>query len=110
MLTVLFLAAGILQYSLGFAYWIGKTTVSNILRKVCGAIYNSLKDTYLRAPTSTSAWLHISRQFEEIWDFPYTIEAIDGEHIRIKCLSPNGQFDLPPLFPPPSFIFSKELI
>ena len=68
-----------------FAFTIGKTTLSNILRKNCEAIYDSLKDTYLRAPSSTSEWLHISRQFEETLNFPHTIVAIDGRNIRIEC-------------------------
>lgn len=68
-----------------FAFTIGKTTVSNILRKNCEANYDSLKDTYLRAPSSTSEWLHISRQFEETLNFPHTIGAIYGKNIRIEC-------------------------
>ena len=57
MLPVRFLAKGISQQSLSFAFRIGKTTVSDILRETCEAIYHSLKDTYLRAPNSTSEWL-----------------------------------------------------
>ena len=90
-LAIRFLATQILQRSLTFAFRIGKTTVSNILTEICEAIYNSLKDTYLRAPSFTNEWLHISRQFKETWDFPCTIWAIDGKHIGIECSKHCGR-------------------
>ena len=89
-LTLQMLATGISQQSLNFAFRIRKTTVSNILRGTCEAIYDSLKDTYLKVPSSTSEWLHISRRFEETWNFPDTVEAIDAKHIRIECPRHSG--------------------
>ena len=60
------------------------------MRKTCKAIYDSLKDAYLRVPTSTSEWLHISRRFNKTWNFPHTIVETDGKHIRIECPRPSG--------------------
>ena len=82
MLPIRFLAKGISHQSLSFAFRIGKTTVSDTLRETCEAIYHSLKDTYLRAPNSTSEWLHISRQFEQTWNFPHQIGVVDEKHIE----------------------------
>ena len=53
-LAIRFLATGTVQWSLSFAFRIGKTAASNILRETSEAIYNSLKNTYLRVPSSTS--------------------------------------------------------
>ena len=75
LLATRFWATGMLQKSLSFAFRTGKTTVSNTLRETCKVSYDSLKDTYLRSPSSTSEWLHISRQFEGTWNFPHTIGA-----------------------------------
>ena len=88
--TIQFLARRILPQSLSFAFRIGKATVSNILRETCEAIYDSLKDTYLRAPSSTSEWLHISRKFEETCNFPHTVGVMNGKHSRTECLKHSG--------------------
>ena len=53
LLKIGFLATGISQQSLSFAFRIGKTTTTFILRETCEVIYDSLKDTYLRALSST---------------------------------------------------------
>ena len=63
-LTIRFLATRISQQNLSFAFRIGKTTVSNIMRETCEVIHDSLRDTCLRVPSSISEWSHISRQFE----------------------------------------------
>ena len=39
---------------------------------------------------SKEEWLHITGDFEERWNMPHTIGAIDGKHIRIKCLAESG--------------------
>ena len=46
-----FLASGESQQSLSFAYRIGKSTLSRILRETCDAIFSVLKDPYLKPPT-----------------------------------------------------------
>lgn len=38
----------------------------------------------LQFPQNTVEWLKISKDFEEIWQFPHTVGALDGKHIRIK--------------------------
>ena len=42
--TLRFLASGESQQSLSFAYRIGKSTLSRILRETCDAIFSVLKD------------------------------------------------------------------
>ena len=84
-LTLRYLATGMSQQSLSFAFRIGKSTVGKILAETYQELYDSLKDTYLRAPTTPNDWLRISKQFEDTWNFPHVIEAIDGKHIRIEC-------------------------
>ena len=46
--TLRFLASGESQQSLSFAYRIGKSTLSRILRETCDAIFSVLKYSYLK--------------------------------------------------------------
>ena len=88
--TLRFLATGDSQQSLSFSFRLGKSTVSRIISETCDAIYQSLKDDYLRCPASTSEWLAIADDFKEIWNFPHVIGALDGKHIRIECPKNSG--------------------
>ena len=35
---------------------------------------------YFKVPSSTREWLQIARAFEERWNYPYALGAIDGKH------------------------------
>ena len=56
------------------------------------AIYNSLKQPYLKPPSSKEEWLSISSEFEDSWNFPHCLAAIDGKHIRIECPKLTGSY------------------
>ena len=60
-LTLRYLATGMSQQSLSFAFRIGKSTVGKILAETYQELYDSLKDTHLRAPTTPHDWLRISK-------------------------------------------------
>ena len=85
-----FLATGESQQSLSFAFRIGRSTVTKIISKTCEAIYDSLRETYLKVPQSQSDWINISTQFEDKWNFPNVVGSIDGKHIRIECPKNTG--------------------
>ena len=88
-LTLQFLATGESQQSLSFSYRIGKATVSKIVRETCDAIYEVLRSKYLRTPT-TADWVSIAEDFEQMWNLPNVIGALDGKHIRITCPADTG--------------------
>ena len=87
--TLKFLASGDAQQSISYSYRIGKSTVSKIIAETCEAIYQSL-DKYLCAPKDSNDWLRISKDFEELWNFPHVLGALDGKHIRIECPKKSG--------------------
>ena len=89
-LTLTFLASGSSQTSMSFTYRIGRTTVSNIIRETCWALWQALHKKYLKAPRSHDVWKNISDKFMKLWNFPHCIGAIDGEHIAIECPSDTG--------------------
>ena len=40
---------------------------------------------YLKAPSKKEEWLSISKDFEDIWNLPHGLDAMDGKHIRLQC-------------------------
>ena len=52
-ITMHLFASGESQQSLSFAYLIGKSTLSHIIRETCDAIFEALADEYLHSPSST---------------------------------------------------------
>lgn len=88
--TLRYLATGESQQSLSFSYRLGRNTVSRIVYETSVAIFECLKETYLKAPENSQDWKHISDQYSEDWNFPHVIGAIDGKHIRIECPKKSG--------------------
>ena len=91
-LTLRYLATGESQQSLSFSYRVGKATVSKIVSETSSAIYNALKNPYLKNPSLRNEWLTIASGFEETWNFPHCLGAIDGKHIRIECPKLSGTY------------------
>jgi len=48
-----------------------------------------MQPIYLPQPT-IEMWLLIANEFEQIWQFPHCISALDGKHIVIKKPLKNG--------------------
>ena len=75
------------QQSFSFSFRMGRTTVSQILPETSDAIFQSLKEPYIKCPNSPEDWKAISQKFEEYWNVPHAVGAIDGKHIRIQCIT-----------------------
>ena len=73
--TLRFLASGKSQQSPFFAYRIGKSTLSRILRKTCDDIFSVLKDPDLKPPSSKDDW----KKFRDFWNMPHVVGGIDGK-------------------------------
>ena len=82
--TLRFLATGDSYKSIGFAFRIAPNTLSKIVREVCRAIIRVYGDEVLKTPNSPEEWKNVAKGFEERWNLPHAIGAIDGKHIRIK--------------------------
>ena len=91
-LTIRHLATGESQVSLSFQYRIGRQTVSKIIPETCIAIYEALAPIHLKKPDSSEQWIQISKGFENKWNMPHVIGALDGKHVRIRCPNNSGSF------------------
>ena len=91
--TLRYLATGCSQQNLSYSFRLSRATISNSVRDTCDAMYNILPPVYLRAPGKVEEWEHIAKDFENVWNMPHVIGAIDGKHIAIDCPQNSGSQD-----------------
>ena len=91
-LTHRFLATGEALKSLSFQLRISLSAVSYIVKGCCKAIVEKMASEFIKVPSSQEEWLRISQQFEERWNFPHALGAIDGKHIKIQQPKNAGSF------------------
>ncbi|CAN7978218.1 unnamed protein product, partial [Ixodes persulcatus] len=68
---------------MGFQFRKGHNTISKIVRDVCVAIYEVLAPDDIKVPSTPGEWEQVARGFEEIWQFPHCLGALDGKHVKI---------------------------
>ena len=88
--TLRHLATGESHISLSLQYRIGRQTVSKIIPDICKAIYEAIAPIYLKKPSSPEEWLQISQDFNDRWNLPHVVGALDGKHVRVVCPSRSG--------------------
>jgi len=91
-LTLRFLATGETFRSLSFQFRISRAAISYIVKEVCQAIEKRLGPKFLALPSSQEEWQAIALKFEERWNFPNCLGAIDGKHIVMEPPAGSGSF------------------
>ena len=84
-----FLATGDSFTTVGYSYRMGIATVSQIVDETCDALWKSLVEKYMPSP-GNDMWTAIASRFNEIWNFPNCIGAIDGKHVVIQAPPNSG--------------------
>ena len=51
-----------------------------------------MASNFIKVPSPDTEWLDISKRFEEKWNFPHALGAIDGKHVRIQMPKNDGSF------------------
>ncbi|XP_049769174.1 uncharacterized protein LOC126106822 [Schistocerca cancellata] len=91
LVTLRFIATGDSYKSLMYLFRIPVSTISMIVPDVCRAIFDVLKrENYLKTPGTTSEWMQVAKGFEENWNFPHCIGALDGKHIVMQAPKDSG--------------------
>ncbi|RVE48412.1 hypothetical protein evm_006973 [Chilo suppressalis] len=90
--TLRFLATGRTYECLKYSALISPQALSKIIPETCAAIYKVLQKDYLKFPNSSEKWRNIAQQFEDRWNFPHCLGAIDGKHIDIIPPADNGSY------------------
>ncbi|XP_072375196.1 uncharacterized protein [Diabrotica undecimpunctata] len=89
-ITLRYLATGESFRSLMYNYRVSESAISLFIPIVCEAIYEALKNEYLKVPRTTAEWLEIAKDFETLWNIPNVVGALDGKHIMIKAPKSQG--------------------
>ncbi|XP_066971926.1 uncharacterized protein [Macrobrachium rosenbergii] len=87
-LTLRYLVAGETQASLVCQFQISAPLISSISPEVFRAIYQVLKPTYFKLPTSGDEWHQVASSYYSQWNFPMCLGALDGKRVLI-AKSPN---------------------
>ena len=91
-LTLGFLATGETLRSLSFQFQISWAAISCIIKEVCQAIEKRVGPKFLALPPSQEEWQAIALKFEDRWNFPNCLGAIDGKHIVMEPPAASGSF------------------
>ncbi|KAJ4946069.1 hypothetical protein JOQ06_023744 [Pogonophryne albipinna] len=84
-----YLATGDSYRTIAFSYRVGFATVAVIAREVAGAIWTALVEETMPVP-QTEDWRAIAAEFQERWNFPNCVGAIDGKHVVIQAPANSG--------------------
>lgn len=83
------LISGLSYSQLSFYHRIGRSTMSTVIPDTLQAIISNLKP-YIEFPREKAKWKSIAAEFEQLWNFPYCLGAIDGKHVLIEAPSESG--------------------
>ncbi len=83
-LTLRYLATGIEFTEMHNAWRVGLSTVGKVVMEVCEAIIAEFQAEVLVAPRNAEEWRAVARRFEERWNLPHCLGALDGKHCKIS--------------------------
>ncbi|XP_043239193.1 protein ALP1-like [Amphibalanus amphitrite] len=87
--TIRYLASGMSQLDVARYFRVGVSTTSGIIPEVCSALWETLAPLEMPVPY-TKKWMDIAEEFEERWNFPHCLGAVDGKHVQIECPKLSG--------------------
>lgn len=76
--------------SLAYQFCVGYSTTACIVPEVCQAIYTCLKAKYMTMPSTESEWKAVEKKYNDVWQFPRCIGAVNGKHIEIISPPKSG--------------------
>ncbi|XP_066453435.1 uncharacterized protein [Eleutherodactylus coqui] len=89
LITLRFLATGESYASLHLQFRVGKSTITEIVRCTCSAIWQKLQPIVMPSPTEDT-WQRVAAGFQDVAKFPNCIGAVDGKHVRVLQPAHSG--------------------
>ncbi|XP_012265971.3 putative nuclease HARBI1 [Athalia rosae] len=87
--VLLYLASGDSMTSISYAFRIRHNTVTKIIAEGCNEIWRCLKDSAFLT-VNTNNWKSLANSFQEKWNFPNCIGAIDGKNVVLQAPVNSG--------------------
>ena len=79
-------SSGDSQLSISASYHMSATVIGRIIDKTYSVIWDVLTGKgFVTPPSNVQEWRKISHSFEEKWNFPHALGAIDGKHIVMQA-------------------------
>ncbi len=85
MITLIYLASGPSFPVLSCLFRVSIASISIIIPQVCEAIWATMSGDELKFPNSPDEWEKIADNFENLWQYPKCIGAVDGKHCTIEA-------------------------
>ena len=81
-----------MMVDISFAFLVSAPSVSSVIRSTCKVLWEQLEPQVFRH-VSEELWLDVARGFEEHWQLPNCVGALDGKHCSVQVceLGPNTQ-------------------
>ena len=92
--TLRYLATGDAQTTIAANFRISPTSIGRIIEETCPEIWNALVEDYIAPSKSSEDWKKVANTFEENWNFPNCIGALDGKHVVIQAPANTGSLYL----------------
>ena len=89
-ITLRYLVTGDSMQTISFSYRVGHSTVCGIIDSTCDALWTVLCREYLRMPSNLEEWKQIGQDFQQLWNMPHCLGAIDGKHIVMQAPANSG--------------------
>ncbi|CAH2009311.1 unnamed protein product [Acanthoscelides obtectus] len=87
--TIRYLATGATFAHLASEFRMGLSTIKDIIEETTNVLWDELHPVHMPIPTK-EAFRAIANDFNNIWNFPNVLGAIDGKHVRILCPDGSG--------------------
>ena len=66
-----------------YGFRVPHNTISGIIREVCKAIVATYAGDVIDTPIEPEQWKVIAENFQAKWQFPHTLDTLDGKHVAI---------------------------
>jgi hypothetical protein len=90
-MTVRFLSTGQSQQEIAQAYRHSPASLATIIPETCAAIWERIREkNYITCPSTHAEWKNIAHGFDQKWNFPNCVGAIDGKHVVMRAPANQG--------------------
>ena len=90
--TLRYLATGDSYKSVAYSFRVAFNAVCIFIPEVCQAVIDEYSSEVLVCPTTPDGWKEVALGFQNRWNFPHVIGAIDGKHVAIRKPMNSGSF------------------